>query len=429
MTPLLAALLLSCTPDPPVDTGEVPCNCEGADTSVEEDTWDPSGGSGETVILVSLDGFRRDYLERAQTPVLDRLAAEGVLADGLVPVFPTKTFPNHVSIATGLYPAHHGIVGNRFRDPDLGLFEMFDYGDNTDPRFWLGEPIWVSAEKDGVTAATMFWTGSEVDYDGWHQTYRVAYDGSISFASRVERVLSWLDRPESERPRMATLYMNEPDHQGHADGASSETVVTAVQQVDYELGRLVQGLEERGLFDAVHLLVVSDHGMADIGGDKLVYVDDYVDLERLSADNWGPWVPMRPTVGTADELAAALVDVPHATCATAEDLPDRLRYVGSERIAPVHCIAEVGWSLTTRAWTEEYPDWYRGGTHGYDPADTEMHGILVARGPRLKVGATVPPLENVHLYGLMADILGIRPADNDGDAAVWSTLLADSPGR
>jgi predicted AlkP superfamily pyrophosphatase or phosphodiesterase len=422
---LLALLLAACTSPKPAETGEVPCDC-GVDSgpAEEEDTWVPSGGSGETVILVSLDGFRRDYLERADTPYLDALAAEGVLSDGLVPAFPSKTFPNHVSIATGLYPAHHGIVGNRFRDPELGLFEMFDNSDNTDPRFWLGEPIWISAEKDGVTSATLFWTGSEVDYDGWHPTYRVAYDGSISFASRVDRVLGWLDLPEADRPRMITLYMNEPDHTGHAYGASHEAIESAVQGVDGEVGRLVQGLIERDLYDRVHVLVVSDHGMADTGDDKLIFVDDYADLTHLDADNWGPWVPMRPSGVTAAELAAELADVPHALCATTEDLPARLHYFGSDRIAPVHCIAEVGWSLTTHAWADDHPGWHDGGTHGYDPENAEMHGIFIGRGPRLQAGLLAPTMDNVHLYGLMAEILGVRPAEHDGDPAVWGALLA-----
>lgn len=425
--PLAALPLLLAACDPaPAPAATPPCACDvdtaAADTGT---TWDPSGGSGETVLLVSLDGFRRDYLERVETPVLDALAAEGVLADGLVPAFPSKTFPNHTSISTGLYPVHHGIVGNRFYDPAIGWFEMLDPGDNTDPRYWLGEPIWITAEKDGVPAATMFWTGSEVDYDGWHQSIRVPYDGGISYGNRIERVLGWLEQPEATRPRMITLYFDEPDGAGHAVGASGLAVDRAVADMDTTVGWLVQGLEQRGLLDRVHLLIVSDHGMADTSPERLVFLDDHVDLDGVYADNWGPWVPLRPPAGGEAAFAAQLVDIPHATCALSGDLPERMHYTGSERIAPVHCIAEVGWSLTTRAWHEENPLWHVGGTHGYDPADAEMHGILIARGPLLARGVTVPPLDNVHLYGLMAHILGVPPAPNDGDPAVWGTLLAD----
>lgn len=414
---------LACTPDAALEA-DPPCACsiDSADTA---QPWNPSGGSGETVLLVSLDGFRRDYLDRVETPNLDALAVEGVLADGLVPVFPSKTFPNHTSIATGLYPAGHGIVGNRFHDPTIGWFEMLDPGDNTDPRFWLGEPIWITAEKDGVPSATMFWTGSEVDYDGWHPSIRVPYDGGVPYGDRIERVLGWLELPEETRPRMITLYFDEPDGAGHAVGASGLAVDRAVAEMDTTIGFLVQGLEQSGWLDRIHLLVVSDHGMADTGADRLVFLDDYTDLTGVYADNWGPWVPLRPPAGTAESFAAGLADVPHATCARTEDLPERLHYSGSDRIAPVHCIAEVGWSITTRAWHAEHPDWHDGGTHGYDPADTEMHGILIARGPRLAHGIRVPPLENVHLYGLMADILGVPAAPNDGDPAVWAPLLIE----
>jgi predicted AlkP superfamily pyrophosphatase or phosphodiesterase len=302
---------------------------------------------------------------------------------------------------------------------------MLDHGDNTDPRFWLGEPIWISAEKDGVPAATMFWTGSEVDYDGWHPSIRVPYDGGIPYGDRIERVMGWLAMPEPARPRMITLYFDEPDGAGHAVGASGEAVDRAVEDMDTTVGFLVQALDQSGWLDRVHLIIVSDHGMADTGPERLVFLDDHVDLDGVYADNWGPWVPLRPPAGTAEDFAAQLTEVPHATCARAEDLPERLHYVGSDRIAPVHCIAEAGWSITTREWHAQYPHWHDGGTHGYDPADPEMHGILIARGPLLRRGATVPSIENVHLYGLMAHILGVPAAPNDGDEAVWSALLAE----
>lgn len=424
-----AALLLAgcgaAAPDAEPVAGVAPGVDTAAPAAPSPYADDPYILTASTVILISVDGFRWDYAERADTPTLDRLAAEGVRADGLVPAFPTKTFPNHYTLATGLWPAHHGIIDNQFYAPDLhASFDMFSARDNADERWFGGEPIWITAERQGVRAGTMFWVGSEVQWShGIRQTWAVPYDGSVPFAERVDRILYWLDQPE-DAPRFVTLYFNEPDHAGHAHGPEDPRVARAVETVDAMLGRLVAGLEARGRLDETDLVVVSDHGMTGISSDRLLYVDDHIDLDTVWVHSWGAWMNLWPVAGVdPDRVVAQLQGLPHASCARREDLPEALHFGTGERIAPVHCVAELGFTLTSRAFAEENPDRVRGGTHGYNPAERDMHGLLVARGPHLQPGLRLPPVENVHVYALLARMLEVAPAAHDGQLDVWSDAL------
>jgi predicted AlkP superfamily pyrophosphatase or phosphodiesterase len=423
--PLHAALLVSslgaCEPAAVVGDGVTPARLD--DTAVAPSPYadDPYALTESVVVLVSLDGFRWDYLDRAETPTLDRLVAEGAHAEALVPAFPTKTFPNHYTLATGLWPENHGIVDNSFYAPDLReTFDMFDSRDNQDPRWWGGEPIWITAERQGVTAGTMFWVGSEVQWThGISATYAVPYDGSIPFSDRVERVLYWLDQP-TDAPRLVTLYFNEPDHSAHSYGPDHDYVTEAIEQVDAVLAELVAGLEARGQLDTTDLVVVSDHGMTALSDDRLIVVDEHLDLDRVWVHSWGPWMSIWPMEASeTDAIVAGLQALPHALCAARADLPPELHFSVGRRVAPVHCIADVGWTLTSA-------DWGAGsfrGTHGYSPADADMHGLFVARGPHILPGARLPATDNVHVYSLLARLLEIRPATNDGELAPFGAAL------
>ena len=239
----------------------------GTDTDSATDTeasteWSDSERS---VILVSLDGFRWDYRDKTDTPALDFLVTEGVAAQALVPAFPSKTFPNHYTQVTGLYPSEHGIVGNSFYDPELG--ESFDMS-ATDSKWWGGEPIWITAAKQDRMTATMFWPGSETEYDGLRPHHWQPFNGSLSNTSRVDWLLAWFD--EDPRPHFSTLYFSDTDHAGHVHGPDSSAVEAAIREVDRDLGRLLIGLDARHLLDQVDIIVVSDHGMTEVTAGMLV---------------------------------------------------------------------------------------------------------------------------------------------------------------
>ncbi len=369
------------------------------------------------VILVSIDGWRWDYLDRADAPVLRSIAARGVRAEGLEVVFPSKTFPSHYTIVTGLYPDEHGIVSNSIEDPDIeGRFTLGNRAVRDDPRWWGGEPIWLTAERQGVRAAPLFWPGSDVEIDGRRPSYWAPFDDDLPNEQRVDQVLEWLALPEAERPRFLTLYFSIVDSTGHTSGPESGEVMAAAAEADRMLARLVAGLEANGRLDDVHLVVVSDHGMAQLSPDRVIVLDDYLDVSTVDIIDMTPVLGVRPRDADVERVYAALRDRhPALRIYRREDVPPEYRHSRSPRVPPIVGIADDGWTIATRAILERWKtSGMPGGNHGYDPRLRSMHGLFVAAGPRLKRGELVPPIESIHLYELMCELLGIEPAPNAG---------------
>lgn len=379
------------------------------------------------VILISIDGWRWDYLDRFKPPVLSDLARAGVRAEGLVPVFPSKTFPNHYSIVTGLYPERHGIVSNSMIDPALpGRFTLAarDRAVQADTRWWGGEPLWVTAERQGIVSATMFWPGSDAEIAGRRPTYWQPYQHELPNDDRVDRLLEWLDRPSPAPPRFLTLYFSAVDTAGHEAGPESyETHQTALA-IDRVIGRLVDGVVKRGLTGRTNIVLVSDHGMAALARERLIVLDDYVDMSTVDLVDTAPVVGANPLQGTPESLYQALKDKhPAMQVYRRDDLPARFRLAGHPRLPAVIAIVDDGWHVTTRQALANRDDRVAGGNHGYDPQARSMHGLFVAKGPAFRSGVVVPAFENIHVYELICRILGIRPAANDGNLAATASLL------
>jgi predicted AlkP superfamily pyrophosphatase or phosphodiesterase len=382
--------------------------------------------AGATLVLVSIDGFRPDYLRRPASARLRRLAAEGAEARWLEPVAPTLTFPNHYSIVTGLFPAHHGVVGNAMFDPAIGYrFSIRDTAAVRDPRWWGGEPIWVTAVKQGQRSATFFWPGSEAAIGGVRPTYGRAYDSAVPNGVRVRQVLAWLRLPPSKAPSLVTLYFSDVDAAGHRFGPDAPQVDSAIARVDSAIGQLVDGLASIGAGSRFNLLIVSDHGMTGVSRDRLIYLDDYLPLPSVRVDEWAPILGVTPLTGTAEDVYRRLKGRhPHLTVYRRAEAPPRFHFDASPRLAPVIAVADEGWLVTSHAIMDTLsPDGFPKGMHGYDPAVPAMRAFLVARGPAFRRGVVVPPFTNVHLYALMAHILGLRPAPNDGVLDSAATLL------
>ncbi len=370
------------------------------------------------LVLVSLDGFAARFLTMGETPTIARLAAEGVYAAaGMIPVFPTKTFPNHYTIVTGLYAEHHGIVANNMYDPELDTtFSLSDRDAIRDPRWWGGEPLWVTAERQGLRTAPYFWPGSEAAIGGVRPSYWEPYDGNVPDSARVDNVLAWLDLPEDRRPRFLTLYTSAVDAAAHTFGTRSPELRAALRGVDAMLARLLAGLEVRGLGGAVNLVLVSDHGMADTSPDRVIAIDDYIDLSTVRVSDWSPVAALWPEEGEHDSVLRALQRAGRPwTVYHRAEIPERLRFRAHRRIAPIIVIADEGWEIAQRARLERRPERYVGATHGYDHELLSMRALFVATGPAVRSGVQVPPFQNVHLYELFCAMLGIAPAANDGE--------------
>lgn len=383
-----------------------------------------------TVILISLDGFRYDYLEKYRAPNLDRLWRAGVRAKWLTPAFPSLTFPSHYSIATGLYAEHHGIVGNRMYDPVFGEAFASNKSENVrDGRWWQGEPIWVTAETQGQRSAAYFFPGTEAAIDAVRPSYWKPYDKTVTNARRVDQVLAWLDLPAAKRPTFIAAYFSDVDTAGHDYSPDSVEVGRAVAEVDRQIGRLVAGLKRRGIYERVNIIIVSDHGMTAIDPSHVVFLDDYFDLS-LAAQIVSPaeLVNIFPAADAEESIARTLLAKPlaHAACYRKSEIPARFHYREHRRIAPFVCIAEEGWKLTRRelyAEAKRKNEKPKLGAHGYDNQLASMRAIFLAHGAAFKRGAVVEPFENVDVYQIMTSILRLTPAPNDGDARTMQTVL------
>lgn len=381
-----------------------------------------------TVLLVSIDGFHPDYLDRGRTPVLQRLADEGVRARWMQPSFPSKTFPNHYTVVTGLRPDHHGIVDNQMVDPELGRFATSDRRAVGDGRWWGGEPIWVSAHRQGLRSATMFWPGSEAAIGGVRPEEWSPFDAARPPDELVDIVLGWLARPPRQRPHFATLYLVSVDVAGHRHGPESPEVDAELARVDAAMGRLVDGIATLGLADAVDLVIVSDHGMAELGEGQQLVVEDLVDPAAIELVSLSQLFSVNPRPGREAEVEAALLAPREGLdCHRKAELPAAWQYGSHPRIPAVVCLLHEGWRIRRRDAFNPWPESQRNrGDHGYDPASPAMRALFIAHGPSFAAGQLVDPLDNVDVYPLLAALLGIAPAPGDHDPAVAARLLRAS---
>lgn len=377
------------------------------------------------VILISLDGFHPDYLRRGLSPTLQALADDGARARWMNPSYPTKTFPNHYTLVTGLRPDRHGIVHNSMTDVRLGRFETRDRDAVEDGRWWGGEPIWNTARRAGLRTASMFWVGSEARIGGLQPDHWSRFDYGVDHDARIDRVLGWLDLPASERPHLITLYFEHTDVVGHTHGPASAQTDAAIAEVDRALARLRAGLRDRGPGGQVNLIVVSDHGMAEISPDRVIVLDDLLPLDAVTTVTLGEIVGLQPRPGRETETRRALLPQPHdhLRCWQRESLPAHWHYGRHPRVPPIVCQADEGWLVMTRRGFERWRDQLNRGAHGYAPESPSMRALFIAHGPAFRRGVELPPFDNIHVYPLLAHLLGIAPAENDGDFAVLAPAL------
>jgi predicted AlkP superfamily pyrophosphatase or phosphodiesterase len=364
------------------------------------------------LVVLSMDGFRWDYPDSIPTPNLDAIAATGVKAVSLRPAFPSSTFPNHYTMATGLYPDHHGIVLNNFYDPAGDRhYRMRDRQAVEDGSFYGGEPIWVTAEKQGMRSASYFWVGSEAPVQGYHPSIFKKYEHDFPYAQRIDSVIAWLQLPEPERPQLIMWYMHEPDRSGHIYGPFAEETNRMIMYQDSLLGVYISKIEALPLAGQVNLIITSDHGMQASDPERTEYLKDYI-KEGWIADlqGYNPNFSIWAAEGCVDSLYEALQAGKHFSAWKAGQVPERLNYGTHPRCGDIIICADSAWRLKTQR------DEHTGslGDHGYDNRNTDMHAIFYATGPAFKNGYKHPVFDNVDLYPLMAHILGLVPAEVDG---------------
>jgi predicted AlkP superfamily pyrophosphatase or phosphodiesterase len=380
-----------------------------------------------SLLVISFDGFRADYLDRFDLPNFRRVMTRGTRARGMHPVFPTITFPNHYSLVTGLYPEHHGIVENSFYDPvRKDTFSFRNYQTVSDGTWFGGEPIWVTAERQGMVSACFFWPGSEADIKGIRPTHWNRYDGSVPNEQRIETVLGWLRLPADRRPHVITLYFSDVDSASHKTAIGGPNVAAAVTAVDRALGLLLDGLDRLENRDRVLLMLTSDHGMADTGGVRIVQLGDVLDTTGVRAGFSGPVTALHvsPEAGTAaavrDRINAKLE---HGRAYLRQEVPERHHFRATPRGGDVVVIMEEGWLMATSIINRGLiqREW---GEHGWDPGLPSMKAIFMLSGPGIPAGVTIPEVENIDVYPLMTELLGLHPATGlDGQSGKIRSLL------
>ncbi len=425
---LLALLMVSCgggsgntgssppviLPPPPVPPGTGGVN-------------DPDKLAFPYVILVSFDGFRADYQDNFATPAMDRLATEGVRADGLVPVFPTVTFPNHYSIATGLYPANHGIVANSFPSRDRQRwYRLSDPQTVGDGSWYGGEPIWVAAEKNGLVTAAFFFVGTEAEINGVRPTFWRTFDSSIPGQNRVMQVLDWLNLPSESRPHLITLYFEDVDAAGHQFGPEAAQTGAAITQVDQYLGQLLDGIESLPFAQDIYTILVSDHGMDSYpGGSDVFVLSDVISLDGISEVGGGNYLFL--FFDQSDDVRATQIrDDINAVWANGRawlpaEAPQSWAVSSDSRFPDVIVQANNNFRVVAQsADITRIPV----GLHGWAPEFEKMHGIFLAKGPRIATNSRISPINSIDIYPLMMEILQIPLVEPiDGDPAVLGNLL------
>jgi len=318
------------------------------------------------VILVSFDGFRWDYLNRSITPNLEKIRTDGVSALSLRSVFPSKTFPNHISIITGMYSENYGIISNSFMNFEKTYwYKMIDTAAVRDGKWYLGEAFWETAERQGIKTASYFWPGSELWLDYRHPSYREFYEHNRPYEERVQGVINWLQLPPNERPHFITLYFDDTDTYGHKFGHNSPELNESIKRLDKIAGLLMKSLTDIGMIDSVNLIFVADHGMTEIFEDRAINIENMIKEYDCRFMDDGPLMQIEPPANKLMEVYETLKqNESHYKVFLKNDIPDYYYYSKSPLTFSILVAADIGWSLIGNRKS----DWIKKsrGNHGYD---------------------------------------------------------------
>lgn len=377
------------------------------------------------VVMVSFDGFRHDYVERYNLPNFKKLISKGAAAEALIPSFPSKTFPNHYTLVTGLYPGNHGLVDNEFYDPEQQkLYAIRKREMVEDPVFYGGTPLWQLAQQQGMKSASFYWVGSEAKIQGSFPDYYRLYDVNVKNEERIEQTINWLKLPEADRPHFISLYFSLVDHEAHASGPTSAETQKVLHTADSILGMLMTKVEATKL--PVNIIVVSDHGLYEMEREAKVfrYVNQLINIKDTTVVFANAGSQVHFYTKRVDSLYKALkAQERNFKVYKQSEFPERWHYKHI-RSGDILIVAEPGaYFMTTPRDLSKWEGTGNFGEHGYDPTLTkDVNGIFYAMGPNVKRGVKLKPFENIHVYPFVAKILGLKIPEIDGDGKVLEAL-------
>jgi len=383
------------------------------------------------VVMVSFDGFRYDYVEKYNTPNFKEFIRQGAAAEMMLPSFPSKTFPNHYTLVTGLYPGNHGLVDNTFYDKGRDTFYSIRQLEKVeDPYFYGGLPLWQLVQQNGMKSASYFWVGSETPIGGQFPTYYHRFDDTVPHKNRVNAVFDWLKLPEAERPHLITIYFSMVDTQGHEYGPNGLKTKEAVMEADSLVGMIVEGLKKIDL--PVNVILVADHGMYEMQNkpDNFIYQEDFLagipKNDLIFVNNSTHANIFIKNKAKEDSIYNVIkARELHFKVYKKAEIPAKLHLNQHPRIGDLFFVVESAYSIYSKEALAKKPEtrsvW---GVHGFDPSVTpEMGAIFYAKGPNIKVGVKIPAFDNIHVYPFVAEILGIAPPKVDGDSKVLEGIL------
>lgn len=377
-----------------------------------------------TLLLISIDGVRADQINASLTPHIDALAAKGVKS-AMLPVWPSLTHPNHWTLVTGLYPEHSGVIANEMYDSISG--KEYSVATRTDPDWFRGEPIWATVTRQGGRAGVFgSWIGARVTSGPNRPAWFVPYSPTdVANDHRGEIIAALIDQEPSVRPNYVSLYIGEVDSTAHGNGPHAPETKAALAAADRQIGEIVRRLDARGMLDMVNIIIVSDHGMSDVGSKNVVYLDEIIPAAMLSRPPLGAgansylWPKPGMEQAVRDRVNAAS---PHIHAVRGSDVPAIRRWQYPGRVPPLVLTADPGWVIHIARDAEGFVP---KGQHGYAPELPDMHAVFVAAGPGIHRGAKLAPFANVNLYALMAKLLRVQPANNDGSLHALCPILVD----
>ncbi len=377
-------------------------------------------GRDTYTVIISLDGLRWDYLDAYDVPFMQQLAREGIKAV-MQPSFPSKTFPNHYTLATGLVPDHHGIIANTFWDREKGVeFSLGNKVTRADGKYYGGDPVWLTAKHQGVKTATVFWVGSDVTINGEHPTYWRDYQTQqLDFQGRVDEIIRLLNMPEKDRPHLVMAYFEEPDRSGHSYGPMNRLTRRAMEEVDRLLSMLWTRIQMLPIGSQVNLIITGDHGMTSVDPNCFVNINDVLPrhwYERFCNDY--PTLIYASAPQYVDSIYSAMQQVNHVRAWKRGELPAYLNYGTNKNMGDVVVLPDVGWLFADK------PSMTQRGSHGFDHTAADMQVGFRAIGPDFKEGYTKEArFRNVCVYPLLCYLLGVTPSPNDGDLDEVADML------
>jgi predicted AlkP superfamily pyrophosphatase or phosphodiesterase len=338
---------------------------------------------------------------------------------------------------TGLYPEHHGIIFNHFKDNVTGLTYKVSDSIVKDNGYWYrGETFWETAHRHGIKTGSVCWPGgTDIPQDYRKPDYclnylsktpynnNMGYYSPTTYKDRIDCIIKWLNLPYNERPRFISTWFEETDDKGHEFGPNSPEINEGIGVLDDQIVYLFDQLKKINLTDSVNIIIVADHGMSDLDQNKTIDIKSLLGSFYDRTVNNGSLALIKSDGAERENLYNKLKsEENHYKIYKKEDFPKCFHYNQNDFIDNLIILPENGWYMTDG---KPLPSDYKA-THGWDNNWVNMQGIFIAYGPLFKKGYRTGTLNNIDIYPLLCKIFNFTQRSNiDGALDRIEFILKD----